>query len=71
MVNNAPVYVCCPGCTTSIKKEPATYLKSAVKDPVSGKPFRVTAKTPRLERQGALFLFSSSTRAAFQKNPAK
>jgi len=58
MVNREPVYVCCPSCIGAIKKQPAKYLKQ-VKDPVSGKPFTVTAKSPRIEHDGALFLFSS------------
>src|SRR5919199_2265257 len=70
MVNNLPVYLCCSNCPGMLKKEPEKYLKSPVKDPVSGKPFKLTAKTPRLERDGALFLFSSQqTRAAFLKDP--
>jgi YHS domain-containing protein len=72
MVNNSPVYFCCAGCPAAFKKEPAKYLKRAVKDPVTGKPFRVTAKTPRMEYQGALFLFSSAaSHDTFHKNPAK
>jgi peroxiredoxin len=57
-VNREPVYVCCPSCIPAIKKQPAKYLKQ-VKDPVNGKPFTVTARTPRIEHEGALFLFSS------------
>jgi peroxiredoxin len=58
MVNREPVYVCCPKCIAAIKKEPARYLKR-VKDPVNGTPFTVTAKTPRIEHESALFLFAS------------
>ena len=70
-VNNEPVYVCCPGCIPQIKKEPAKYLKQ-VKDPVTGKPFTVTAKSPRMEHGGGLFLFASAkTHAAFHAHPGK
>ncbi|MFN3648576.1 MAG: hypothetical protein ACK47B_03260 [Armatimonadota bacterium] len=70
-VNNEPVYVCCPGCIGAIKKEPAKYLKK-VKDPVTGKPFTVTAKTPKVEHGDGLFLFASTkSRDTFQANPAR
>ena len=72
MVNNQPVYFCCPGCNEMLTKEPAKYLKQTVKDPVSGKAFKVTAKTPKVVQPHALFLFSSAqTKAAFEKDPAK
>jgi len=58
MVNKEPVYVCCPKCISAIKQQPAKYLKQ-IKDPVNGKTFIVTAKTPKLEHGGALYLFSS------------
>lgn len=71
LVNNEPVHVCCPGCIDEIKKSPAKYLKQT-KDPVSGKPFTVTAKSPRMEHGGALFLFSSpQTHEKFHAAPAK
>lgn len=71
MVNNQPVHVCCPGCIDEIKKQPAKYLKQT-KDPVTGKPFTVTAKSPRMEHGGALFLFSSAqTHKTFHAAPAK
>ena len=72
MVNNVPVYFCCADCPASFKKEPAKYLKSAVKDPVTGKPFKVTAKTPKIEHGDTLFLFSSAqTQATFRQHPGK
>jgi YHS domain-containing protein len=71
MVNNAPVYFCCAGCDANFKKDPAKYLTAAVKDPVTGKAFKVTAKTPKVEHHGALFLFASDqTKASFLKDPA-
>lgn len=71
MVNNERVPVCCPGCIGEIKKHPAKYLKK-VKDPVSGKPFALTAKSPRMEHQGALFLFANAkTHKTFHAHPGK
>lgn len=71
MVNNAPVYFCCAGCDEKLRKDPAKYLTS-LKDPVSGKTFKVTAKTSRVDQGHALFLFSSAhTKATFEKNPAR
>ena len=70
-VNFEPVYVCCPGCTSEIKKDPAKYLKQ-VKDPVTRKPFTVSAKTPKMEHERALFLFASAkTHQAFHAQPGK
>ena len=72
MVNNVPVYVCCNDCPAKLKAEPAKYLQTAVKDPVTGKSFKATAKTPKEERAGAVFLFSSAkTKAQFDKAPAR
>jgi YHS domain-containing protein len=71
MVNNEPVHFCCPGCDAQLKKSPAKYLKT-VKDPVTGKPFAVTAKTPKMEHGGGLFLFSShATHEKFHAAPGK
>lgn len=71
VVNNQPVLLCCADCVGKMKASPAKYLRSS-KDPVTGKPFRVTAKSPRLERNGDVFLFSSAkTAAEFRKEPAK
>jgi YHS domain-containing protein len=72
MVNNVPLYLCCADCPAKLKKEPAKYVTSPVKDPVTGQPFKVTAKTPKIERGDAIFLFSSAqTRATFQQHPGK
>src|SRR5262245_6785866 len=72
MVNNVPVYFCCGGCDAKLKQDPAKYLTADVKDPVTGKPFKVTAKTPKVEQGGGLFLFATDqTKATFLKNPAK
>jgi len=71
-VNNEAVYLCCAGCPDMVKKDPAKYLTTAVKDPVSGKSFKISAKSPKVEKDGALFLFSSpQTQATFEKDPAK
>lgn len=71
-VNNETVYFCCGGCNEMLAKEPAKYLKQTVKDPVTGKAFKVTAKTPKVVQPHALFLFSSAqTKATFEKNPEK
>jgi len=57
-VNREPVFVCCTSCLPKLKKHPETYLKQ-VKDPVDGNPFTVTAKTPKIEAEGALYLLGS------------
>jgi YHS domain-containing protein len=70
-VNFEPVYVCCPDCIEAIKKTPAKYVKQT-KDPVTGKPFTVTAKSPKMGHDASLFLFSShETHKAFHANPGK
>ena len=72
VVNNEPVYFCCAGCSDPLKKEPAKYLKQPLKDPVTGKPFKVTAQSPKMEHHGAFFVFASAkTHAAFHANPDK
>ena len=39
---------------------------------MTGKPFAVTAKTPRMEHGGGLFLFASAkTHATFHAHPGK
>jgi YHS domain-containing protein len=71
MVNNKPVHVCCPGCIGEIKKTPAKFVKQ-VKDPVTGKSFTATAKSPKMEHKGAIFLFSSAkTHQTFHASPDK
>jgi peroxiredoxin/YHS domain-containing protein len=71
LVNNEPVYFCCAGCGPQLQKDPAKYLKT-VKDPVTGKPFTVTAKSPKMEHGGALFVFSSAkTHETFHADPGK
>lgn len=72
LVNNSPVYFCCAGCDDKLKAEPAKYLKSPVADPVTGKPFNVTAKTPKMAHGSDRLLFSShSTHEKFQADPHK
>jgi YHS domain-containing protein len=71
LVNNEPVYFCCGGCDAKLKAEPSKYLTS-LKDPVTGKSFKLTPKTPKVEQAGGLFLFSSDqTKTTFLKDPAK
>ena len=72
MVNNQPVYFCCPGCDTELRSEPAKFLTQNLKDPVNGKSFTVTAKSPKADYKGRFFIFSSpQTLETFKKNPAK
>jgi YHS domain-containing protein len=71
MVNNQPMAFCCAGCAPQVKKDPAKYIKTT-KDPVTGKPFKVTASTPKMEHKGGLYLFSSArTHEQFHHNPEK
>lgn len=70
LVNNTPVYLCCASCPDAFKKDPAKYLTGKIQDPVTHRAFQPTAKSPREERGGALFLFSSAkTRAQFDQHP--
>lgn len=71
VVNNQPILFCCGACSDPLKKEPALYLKKPLKDPVTGEPFTVTKESPKLERDGALFLFATeASRKTFEKDPA-
>jgi YHS domain-containing protein len=70
-VNSARVHFCCEDCIEVFKKAPQLYRK-AFEDPVTGKWFKITPATLRVERGGALFLFSSEkTKAAFDADPEK
>ena len=72
LVNNTPVYVCCPGCIDDLKRDPAKYLKSPLIDPVSGKRFTAATKSPKMLHHGALFVFAGTdTHWAFHANPGK
>jgi YHS domain-containing protein len=72
LVNHVPMLFCCAGCGDAVKKAPAAYLKTPVKDPVTGRAFRVTRVTPKLEHAGGLFLFSSpATRERFRREPSR
>jgi YHS domain-containing protein len=72
LVNGSPVHFCCAGCDEKFKKEPAKYLKTPVHDPVTGKPFRVTASTPAMEHGGGFYLFAThETHAAFHADPER
>jgi YHS domain-containing protein len=71
-VNGLTAYACSDVALDLFKKEPAKYLKEAVPDPVTGKSFRPTAKTPKVVRGNAVFLFvSPETKATFLSDPEK
>jgi YHS domain-containing protein len=71
-VNDRPVYVCCAGCAEKLKADPGQYLTKPVKDPVSGKSFKVTPATPTVERAGILYLFSGeTTKTTFEQSPER
>lgn len=58
LVNREKVLLCCKSCIPKLKQTPSKYLKQ-LKDPVNGKSFIVTAKSPKIEKDGALYLFNS------------
>lgn len=71
-INNETFYLCCASCPDTMKKTPEKFLGAPIKDVVSRKAFKVTAKTPKVVQPNALFLFSSAaTKATFLKNPTK
>src|SRR5688500_12524447 len=43
LVNGERVYLCCPPCSEQIKYDPAQFIPRTFKDPVTGKPFKVTS----------------------------
>lgn len=57
-VNRETVLLCCKSCIHKLKQTPAKYLNQ-LKDPVNGKSFIMTAKSPKIEKEGALYLFST------------
>jgi YHS domain-containing protein len=71
-VNGLTAYACSDVALELFKKEPAKYLKENVPDPVTGTSFQPTAKTPKVVRGNAVFLFSSpETKATFLSDPEK
>lgn len=71
-VNGLPAYACSDVALDLFKKDPAKYLKDEIPDPVTGKMFKATEKTPKVVRANAVFLFSSAqTKTAFLKEPEK
>jgi YHS domain-containing protein len=70
-VNDTTVKFCCGGCPAKYKAEPAKYT-STLKDPVTHKPFKVMASSPKEERAGALYVFSTAkTKSEFDAHPDK
>lgn len=68
-VNDKTLKFCCADCMETFKQAPEKYLKS-VDDPVSGFHFKATAQSPRLMRDGTLYIFmSATTKTKFEKNP--
>jgi len=71
-VNDTTVKFCCGACPNQFKANPAKFLTTALKDPVTHKPFKVTAQSPKEERGGALYVFSSAeTQDEFNAHPEK
>lgn len=72
-VNGKTLYFCCKTCPGKFREHPERYVGATVRDPISGKAFHPTAKSPRVEQPGKLFLFESrQTRAQFlrKKGPS-
>jgi YHS domain-containing protein len=68
-VNNGYVYTCCAGCPQAFLKTPEKFI-AELKDPVSGKPFKLTAGAPHTTYKGAHFYFASAdNKAAFDAAP--
>jgi YHS domain-containing protein len=70
-VNNNLYYLCCEPCVGWMRDKPQLYFKE-LKDPVSGKWFKVEEATPKSLVKGQVYLFENTEcKATFDKNPAK
>ena len=71
VVNNSLYYFCCASCPDAFAKNPENFVKE-MHDAVSGKKFAPKASSPRVEKDGQIYLFSGpETRAAFEKDSAR
>jgi YHS domain-containing protein len=73
VVNGKAIFFCCKACPGKFRQHPEQYVGATVRDPVSGKAFHPSVKSPRVEQPGKLFLFeSAATRAQFlrKKGPS-
>jgi YHS domain-containing protein len=72
LVNDTYIYTCCAGCPSAVTDAPEKYITTELKDPVSGKMFKVSANQPHVEYKGAHYYFAGAdTKATFQKTPDK
>jgi YHS domain-containing protein len=72
LVNDGYFYLCCGGCPAAVTGAPEKYITYELRDPVSGRMFKVSTGQPRLEHQGVHYFFATSeTKSAFEKDPAK
>jgi len=70
-VNNGLYYLCCAPCTEWMRDKPWLYVKE-LRDPVSGKTFKIAETSPRAAVKGQVYVFESAeTKAAFDKEPQK
>jgi YHS domain-containing protein len=72
VVNDGYIYTCCAGCPPAVTGTPYKYLTYELKDPVSGKLFKVSANQPHVEYKGVHYFFAGAdTRSTFEKTPDK
>jgi YHS domain-containing protein len=72
LVNDSYYYMCCAGCPAMFVEAPEKYVTSELKDPVSGKMFKVSAKQPHVEHKGVHYFFADAgTKTTFEKSPDK
>jgi YHS domain-containing protein len=70
-VNNNLYYFCCGNCPKAFA---ANLAKSGAKlvDPVTKKEFTVTAESPRIDKEGQIYVFAGpESKAAFEADTAK
>jgi YHS domain-containing protein len=70
-VNDLKLLLCSEQCVEPFRKEPSKYLRR-IEDPITGIYFKLKPDTPRLERDGVIYLFKTpETKAQFEANPEK
>jgi YHS domain-containing protein len=72
LVNDSYYYTCCSACPGALTAAPEKYITNELKDPVTGKVFKVSSNQPHVEYKGAHYFFADgSSKSSFEKTPDK
>jgi YHS domain-containing protein len=72
LVNDGYYYLCCSACPGAFTGAPELHITTELKDPVTGKMFKVASKQPRSEYKGVHYFFAdANSKSTFDKTPDK